>query len=142
LIYILQSLANEELNEVAIRDPLREAIMLGAQLGFRRTFLYDLDGIGPQLARRRHVAPDFVDSLLKPQPQPVGAPNAALIEPLSKTQLVILGLVATGLSNQDIANKLGITVGTTKWHLNQIYHILNVSSRTQAIAEAHRLNLL
>jgi LuxR family maltose regulon positive regulatory protein len=71
---------------------------------------------------------------------PVAA--TALVEPLSKTQRVILGLVADGLSNQDIAAKLGITVGTTKWHLNQIYHILNVSSRTQAIVEAHRLSLL
>ena len=140
-IYILEALTEQALNQFAIRDPLREAIMLGAQLGFRRSFLNDVEALAPQLARRRHVAPDFVDSLLATQrePSPVGA---TLIEPLSKTQRVILGLVADGLSNQDIADRLGITVGTTKWHLNQIYHILDVSSRTQAIVEAHRLNLL
>lgn len=70
------------------------------------------------------------------------AQNQTLIEPLSETQLIILGLVADGLSNQEIADKLEITVGTTKWHLNQIYSILNVSSRTQAVAQVHRLNLL
>jgi LuxR family maltose regulon positive regulatory protein len=56
--------------------------------------------------------------------------------------LAVLRLVADGLSNQEIADKLGITVGTTKWHLNQVYSILHVSSRTQAVAQARRLNLL
>jgi LuxR family maltose regulon positive regulatory protein len=65
-----------------------------------------------------------------------------LIEPLSKTQLTILRLVADGLSNRDIASRLTITEGTTKWHLNQIFGKLNVASRTQAVAQARQFNLL
>jgi LuxR family maltose regulon positive regulatory protein len=140
-IYLLQAMTDQALNQFAIRDPLREALVLGAQLGFRRTFLTEIEALTPQIIRRRHAAPEFVDSLLEsiPETAPIPMPPAV---PLGKTQLVILRLVVDGLSNQQIADQLGITVGTTKWHLNQIYQILSVSSRTQAIAEAHRLNLL
>ena len=64
------------------------------------------------------------------------------IEPLSEIQLRILRLVADGLSNRDIADRLAITEGTTKWHLNKIYGKLSVSSRTQAVALARQLMLL
>jgi hypothetical protein len=60
-IYVLQALVEQALNQFTIRDPLREAIVLGAQLGFRRTFLNDLEALAPQIARRRHVAPEFVE---------------------------------------------------------------------------------
>lgn len=65
-----------------------------------------------------------------------------IIEPLSKTQLAILRLVAEGLSNREVAARLTITEGTTKWHLNQIFGKLNVGSRTQAVAQARHLKLL
>ncbi len=51
-------------------------------------------------------------------------------------------LVADGLSNQEVADTLGITVGTTKWHLNQIYGKLGVASRTQAVVHARRVKLI
>jgi ATP/maltotriose-dependent transcriptional regulator MalT len=70
------------------------------------------------------------------------AANQALIEPLGDTQLVILRLLDEGLSNQEIADRVGITLGTTKWHLNQIYGKLGVASRTQALAQARRDKLL
>jgi hypothetical protein len=44
-----------------------------------------------------------------------------VVETLTETQRRILGLIATGMSNQQVADKLFITVGTTKWHLNQIF---------------------
>jgi ATP/maltotriose-dependent transcriptional regulator MalT len=65
-----------------------------------------------------------------------------LVEPLSETQLNILRLVAAGLSNRDIAARLAITEGTTKWHLNQVYGKLNVCSRTQAVAQARQRRLI
>jgi LuxR family maltose regulon positive regulatory protein len=141
-IYVLQALTNQALQQFATPDPLREALSLAVQLGYHRTLLNDAQALAPQLIRRRDIAPDFVDSLLDAVPGLSSDTATALFEPLSKTQLIILGLVAEGLSNQEIADRMGITVGTTKWHLNQIYHILNVSSRTQAMAEAKRLSLL
>src|SRR5260221_4134132 len=66
----------------------------------------------------------------------------ALHEQLTPRELDILRLIAEGLSNQGIAERLFISVGTVKWYLKQIYGKLHVSSRTQAIAAARTLNLL
>jgi LuxR family maltose regulon positive regulatory protein len=72
---------------------------------------------------------------LRTGPQP-------LIEPLSERELEILGLIAAGMSNKQIADELVISVGTVKWHLNNIYGKLGVRSRTQAVAHARALKLL
>ena len=61
---------------------------------------------------------------------------------LSEAQLAVLRLVNRGLSNQQIAEALAITVGTTKWHLHRIYVRLQVSNRTAAAAKARELGLL
>ena len=62
--------------------------------------------------------------------------------PLSMRQIKALRLVDRGLSNQEIANKLAITVGTTKWHLHQVFNKLGVHSRTAAIAAARRRGII
>ena len=63
-------------------------------------------------------------------------------QPLSQRELDILRLVAAGFSNQEIAARLVISVGTTKKHLEHIYEKLDAHSRTQAIAEARELGML
>jgi LuxR family maltose regulon positive regulatory protein len=70
------------------------------------------------------------------------APSSVLIEPLSDRELEVLHLIAAGASNQQIAEKLVLTVGTVKWHLSNIYSKLGVNSRTQAVAQARELRLL
>ena len=65
-----------------------------------------------------------------------------LPEPLSARELEILQLLSDGLSNQEIAQKLVLSVGTVKVHLKHIYGKLDASSRTQALARARELNLL
>jgi ATP/maltotriose-dependent transcriptional regulator MalT len=47
-----------------------------------------------------------------------------------------------GLSNRDIAFKHSISASTVKTHLENIFRKLEVASRTQAIAEAHKLGIL
>jgi LuxR family maltose regulon positive regulatory protein len=65
-----------------------------------------------------------------------------LIEPLSDRELEVLRLIATGLSNREIAQELVIAIGTVKSHINHIYGKLGVKNRTQAVARAQKLSLL
>jgi ATP/maltotriose-dependent transcriptional regulator MalT len=65
-----------------------------------------------------------------------------LVEPLTPRELEVLELIAAGCSNQDIAERLVITVSAVKKHSTNIYSKLNVSSRTQALVRARRLGLL
>lgn len=57
---------------------------------------------------------------------------------LSKRQAEVLGLMARGKSNRDIAALLGLTEGTVKIHLTSIFKVLGVSSRTQAMVVVAR----
>ena len=68
-------------------------------------------------------------------------PAQPLVQPLTEREIEILRLVDDGLSNSEIADKLIVTVGTVKKHLNNIFGKLGVSSRTQALAGARALNL-
>ncbi len=67
---------------------------------------------------------------------------AALIEPLSSREREVLGLLAEGLSNQQIAERLFLSPLTVKVHLRNIYSKLGVGSRTQAVALGRGLGLL
>jgi LuxR family maltose regulon positive regulatory protein len=65
-----------------------------------------------------------------------------LVEPLSERELEVLRLIADGLSNAEIADRLIIAHGTVKRHINNIYGKLGVRSRTQAVARSRGLGLL
>jgi LuxR family maltose regulon positive regulatory protein len=66
----------------------------------------------------------------------------SLVEPLSERELEVLRLVAQGMSNGQIAERLVLSVGTVKTHVHSILDKLGVRSRTQAVAQATELNLL
>ena len=66
----------------------------------------------------------------------------ALGEPLSVREREVLRLIASGKSNAEVARTLVIALSTVKTHTNSIFAKLQVTSRTQAIALAHDLQLL
>jgi LuxR family maltose regulon positive regulatory protein len=66
----------------------------------------------------------------------------ALAEPISERELDVLRLILSGLSNQEIADKLFVSQNTIKTHIRHLYRKLNASNRAQAIARAHQLELL
>jgi DNA-binding CsgD family transcriptional regulator len=66
----------------------------------------------------------------------------ALVVPLSAREQDVLGFIDAGLSNREIAEQLFLTVGTVKWHTNNIYTKLGVNSRTQALVRAREYNVL
>ena len=69
-------------------------------------------------------------------------PSIELIEPLSRRELDVLQMIASGASNQSIADQLVITVGTVKSHIHHIFSKLNARNRTEAVAKARTLGLI
>ncbi len=65
-----------------------------------------------------------------------------LLEPLSVREIEVLQLIANGLSNQEIANQLHISLSTVKGHTSNIYGKLGVHKRTQAVSRAVELGIL
>jgi DNA-binding NarL/FixJ family response regulator len=65
-----------------------------------------------------------------------------LVEPLSDREMEILGLIARGASNKEIADQLFIAEGTVKNHVTHILGKLGVRDRTQAALKARELGLL
>jgi len=61
---------------------------------------------------------------------------------LSKRELEVLQLLAAGYSNQEMADRLFVSLNTIKTHLNKIYIKLDVKRRTQAVSKARELNIL
>ncbi|MES2821606.1 MAG: LuxR C-terminal-related transcriptional regulator [Pseudomonadota bacterium] len=77
----------------------------------------------------------------EPAPSSTVVPGGALLQ-LSSRELAVLGLIAQGLSNQEIAERLFISLHTVKTHARRINGKLGVARRTQAVAEAKALGLL
>ena len=75
-------------------------------------------------------------------PPPLSSSNSGESAPLTSRQLQILPLLAEGMPNKRIADVLGLTEGTVKQHLKDLFRRLNASNRTQAVREARRLGLL
>ena len=99
----------------------------------------------PLLPAVRDAAPAFVDHLLaraRAAAPYLGLSDQPLAEPLSERELEVLALIVAGLSNSAIADRLVITVGTVKRHINNLYGKLGVHSRTQAVARARALAIL
>jgi len=89
------------------------------------------------------VSPAFLGSLLaafggKAQRRH----RTGLIEELTERELEVLGLLAAGRSNADMAATLFVEQSTVKTHLIHLYSKLGVHSRTQAVARARALGLL
>ena len=75
-------------------------------------------------------------------PAPLLPHPPVLVEPLTERELEVLQLIAEGLTNREIAERLSVVIGTVKAHNNSIYGKLGVNSRVQALKKAQSLNLL
>ena len=66
----------------------------------------------------------------------------SLVEPLTTRELEVLQLLASGLTNRQIAVQLSLSVNTIKMYTSQVYSKLNVNRRTEAVARARELDIL
>jgi LuxR family maltose regulon positive regulatory protein len=160
-IRVLQALA------LQVRDDTNEALtVLGRTLsnaeplGYVRTFVDE----GPPMARLLHeaaargIAPGYTRTLLAAFEDATQDESAAsvrrsfdrlragsspsIVESLSEREIEVLHLLAEGLTNREIAERLFLALSTVKVHTRNIYGKLGVHSRTQAVTRAQELGLL
>ena len=84
------------------------------------------------------VDDDFADELL----QHPKANGDELLDPLTVREQEVMQLLAVGLTNKEIAHRLGISDHTVKFHVNGILGKLGVESRTEAVVQAARLGIV
>jgi len=89
--------------------------------------------VGLKLTRKQVVliGPEF--TLNEPALQRLG---------ISKRELEVLELMARGLSNQEIADKLFVSLNTVKTHTSNLFVKLDVTRRTQAVRRGKELRLI
>ena len=145
---------------------LRDALILAEPEGYIRIFADNGEPIArlltslaahPQL--RDTITPSYIQTLLAatrydkafkhddslPAAIPPSLPptrNTSLIEPLTPREQEVLTLLASGASNQAIADALIITPNTAKRHVKHILGKLGATNRIQVVIRAHELNLL
>ncbi len=81
---------------------------------------------------------------LRPRTQPGFEPNEAAAGQLGLTrrEREVLGLLAAGKSNKEIAGKLGLSPNTVKTHIANLYDKLQAVRRTDAVSRARALRLI
>ncbi len=117
-----------------------EALAAGARAVLLRDRLEDrlLPAVTAAVAGLVAVDEGVADSVLRPRP----APFPPLVEPLTARELEVVQLLAEGLTNRRIGERLGISEHTAKFHVNSILGKLGASSRSEAVAQAARLGLV
>jgi LuxR family maltose regulon positive regulatory protein len=132
---------------------LFDALTLAEPGGFIRLFVDEGPPMAQLLTRAaaHGLMPDSIDKLLKAfeaegqkheNPSSPPPPAQPLIEPLSQRELEVLHLLAQGLSNKQISERLFLALDTVKGHNRKIFGKLQVQRRTEAIARARQLGLL
>jgi LuxR family maltose regulon positive regulatory protein len=128
-------------------DAIQEALILGQPGNHMRVFLDEGEPVARLLSRLKgdnQGQQAYIDRLLSASRPPplISRPSQPLIEPLSERELEVLQLIAAGLSNREIAQKLVVSLPTVKWHSSNIYGKLGVKNRTTAVAKARKLDIL
>lgn len=136
---------------------LRKALFFAQDEGYIRIFVDEGETVGTlisEIARSTSVGGDalsseYLDRLVKAMATagytgsdtgPAG--TGGLIEALTEREINILELVALGLSNEDLGNKLYISKHTVRSHMRNINSKLGAKNRTEAVALARRYGLI
>jgi LuxR family maltose regulon positive regulatory protein len=153
-ILMLQALAHEaQGDDSTALVPLERALSLAEPEGYVRVFVDEGTPIARLLyeALSHGVEREFTRRLLAAFPvaepeqttsSPSRVSDSELVEPLSERELEVLQLIAEGLTNQEVATRLYLSLHTVKVHARNIYGKLGAKSRTHAIAKGKALGIL
>ena len=150
-IGIVRALALMQSGEInAAVQELEKILLLAEPERFIRIFI-DQGPILQQLLRqtlRISQEKDYIHSLLEVFPKTgnqtaqISQTETAFTEYLNDREITILRFLAAGLSNNEIAGKLFLSLNTIKWYIRNLYGKLGVNSRVEAVNQARKLNLL
>ena len=155
-ILTLQSLAYEAQGDTPLAlASLERALALAEPEGYLRIFVDEGRPMSLVLSKAiaRGIMPDYGGKLLavfETEGLIIGDKSSfakikssqPLIEPLSERELEVLQLIAQGLSNRMISERLFLAMSTVKGHNRNIFGKLQVKRRTEAVARARELSLL
>ena len=151
-ILVLQALAQQMQGDIrAALAPLERALTLAEPEGYIRLFvdegdlmrslLLDFRAASEKQARGSdYELKEYIDKLLSAFVPTTNLLQSGLTEPLSPRELEVLRLVAQGLSNREISERLFIVLSSVKGHNQLIFSKLQVQSRTGAVARALELS--
>ncbi len=92
--------------------------------------------LAPGVTRR------VIDAFVRRAPAPPRAPVDQRLSSLTPRELEVLGLIARGFSNLDIAERLFVSEGTTKTHVSNVLAKLGVRDRVQAVVFAYEVGVV
>jgi LuxR family maltose regulon positive regulatory protein len=151
-ILVLKAIAQHQNGDIEpAMQTLGKAFSLAEPEGYFRIFVDEGEPMARLLyqAVAQKISPVYAGRLLavlsdetqrgKPAEKPLAD---KLIEPLSERELEVLGLIAQGLTNGEIASRLHLSLSTVKGHTTNIFGKLAVKNRTQAVARARSLGLI
>jgi LuxR family maltose regulon positive regulatory protein len=150
-ILVQQAMAYEARGSISeALVPLGRALALAEPEGYIRTFVDEGQPMAELLERQKvedggqkvYISQLLAAFSVGQAVQPSAVSPQPLVEPLSERELEVLRLVAEGLTNRQIAERLFLALSTVKGHNRVIYGKLNVSRRTEAVARARELGLL
>lgn len=127
-------------------EVLERAFSLAQPEGYVRVFLDEGEPMAKLLflAKSQRLGQGYASELLHTQEMVTvrePAPAQLLIEPLTSRELEVLKLIESGCTNQDIGNRLVISIPTVKRHISNLYAKLGAKSRTQAVSLGRELGL-
>lgn len=124
--------------KVFIKDHLMDIYMGAIALVFTAVGIW----AGLKLTRKKEVVVVKEVAVLVDRDNFVLNENLLKQLSISKREYEVLELIAGGLSNQEIADKLFVSLNTVKTHSSRLFEKLEVSRRTQAVEKAKSLGLI
>lgn len=153
---LLAEIAVLQGNRSEARRAVRAAVEMAEPAGWVRTFIDEGEVISSLLTEAYSHGPELetpadrfavrLVSMMRSAPQIESdeddEDDFGLSGRLANREVDILTMVSGGLRNREIGDRLGLTEGTVKWYMQQIYDKLGVRRRPQAVLRARQLGIL